>query len=56
MTQYSIVYLYCALLSKGRYWSSYNKGFIFTTTQNYLKNKQRQQNYSIYTVTIIIIL
>ena len=28
----SIVYLYCALLSKGRYWSVYNKGLTWTST------------------------
>ena len=35
--KYSIVYLYCALLSKGRHRSSYNKGFF-----NYNKFKKKE--------------
>ena len=44
------MYFHCALLSKGRYWYSYNKG-QFTTTTNYLKHEQKL-NYTILSYSI----
>ena len=52
----SIIYLYCALLSKGRHRSSYNKGFSTATNLKRKKYERKQQNYTAYTISIIIIL
>ena len=58
--QYSTVVQYSLSLlrltpPKGGSGPSYNKGFIFTTTTNYLKiYEQKQQNYTICSITIII--
>ena len=49
-------YIFIVLLSKGRYWSSSNKGFYIHATTDYLKHEQKQQNCTVCTTTIIIIL